>query len=333
MKRSLLFVVAVLACLSISADNFGYRRFNQRQPRQLNATVETTNVRKLAAAAAGANFTIDVTDVTATSATITVTPADPTLTYYFDLLTPDVFDTYSEEEIVADYKAEFDDLIDSYAAYGYTFTYADVLSEGIDSYTYSGNLDPNTEYVAFAVGIDPATFTATTAFDTVHFTTAQVVPSQNQLTLTANGNGINITTTNSDPYFFWIETLDEYLAWQEDYSEEALLNEIDEWIYTLQYYGIDPAEATLFGSMVVDFEEWWGEEPEYGQYIALAAPYEGAVNGQPAYVVFDYSENGITGIKNALATDAVKAKKVIRNGQLIIERNGVEYNAIGAQIK
>lgn len=336
MKKVLLFVVSVLSCAIVSADNVEFSQFNRTQPRKINSVVSTTNVRKLAATAQGENFSISVSGVSATSATVIVTPANAEQTYYFDIQTPELFDAYSEEQIAAAYKSMFDNYITAGAISGY----GDVLSVGQDGYIFN-NLTPNTEYVALAVGFDATTLAATTAFDTVHFTTAQIESSQNLLTLTIAGNGIiNVTTTNDDPYFFWIETVDEYLEYQEDYSDAALVDEIDVWVETLNYFGIDPSYALLSGngSAIIEtfYDTWYGEAPETGKYIALAAPYQGAVNGTPVYVIFDYSEansEGEMAIESVVGEDAAKATKVIRNGQLIIERNGVEYNAIGAQIR
>lgn len=336
MKKVLLFVVSVLSCAIVSADNVELSQFNRTQPRKINSVVSATNVRKLAAAAQDANFSISVSGVSATSATVIVTPANAEQTYYFDIQTPELFDAYSEEQIAAAYKSMFD----NYITAGVISGYGDVLSVGQDGYIFN-NLTPNTEYVALAVGLDATTLAATTAFDTVHFTTAQIESSQNLLTLTIAGNGIiNVTTTNDDPYFFWIETVDEYLEYQEDYSDAALVDEIDVWVETLNYFGIDPSSALLSGngSAIIEtfYDTWYGEAPETGKYIALAAPYQGAVNGTPVYVIFDYSEansEGEMAIESVVGEDAAKATKVIRNGQLVIERNGVEYNAIGAQIR
>lgn len=331
MKKVLLFVVSVLSCAIVSADNVELSQFNRTQPRKINSVVSTTNMRKLVAAAQGANFSISVSGVSATSATVVVTPANAEQTYYFDIQTPAVFDSYSEEQIAAAYKSMFD----NYITAGVISGYEDVLSVGQDGYIFN-NLTPNTEYVALAVGLDATTCAATTAFDTVHFTTAQMEPSQNVLTLTATGNGIiNVTATNDDPYFFWIETVDEYLEYQADYSDAALVDEIGVWVETLDYFGIDPTYALLTGSgnasIETFYDTWYGEVPETGKYIALAAPYQGAVNGVPAYVLFDYL--GETAIESVVDSDDVKATKILRNGQLVIERNGVEYNASGARIK
>ena len=45
---------------------------------------------------------------------------------------------------------------------------------------------------------------------------------------------------------------------------------------------------------------------------------------------FDESQEGI---ENATAAEAVKAVKVIRNGQVVIVRDGREFNVLGAELK
>ena len=92
-----------------------------------------------------AKFTIEVSDITATSATVKVTPVDANAYYYFDILEPaaiaagynvDSFALYLKEEV------EFAD--EKFPAY---------LSKGADEYAFSG-LMPETDYVVVAFQLD-----------------------------------------------------------------------------------------------------------------------------------------------------------------------------------
>lgn len=91
-------------------------------------------------------------------------------------------------------------------------------------------------------------------------------------------------------------------------------------------------DAKWFAADVIGFRNAEGlvlEAPALGTeatfYYVPAFDVAGAI--VPAtYVVYEEAEQGIENV------EAVKAVKVIRNGQLVIVREGVEYNALGAQL-
>ena len=112
-------------------------------------------------------FEVSVTNITATSATVSVVPSNND-TYYFDVIEKEYFDLYTDKkefatELVADVKAMYE---------GYGYTLADALSLGNDDVTYEGEsaLDPNTEYYAFAFGVS-SSGTITTEVTVKAFTT------------------------------------------------------------------------------------------------------------------------------------------------------------------
>ena len=110
-------------------------------------------------------FNVNVTDITATGATVVVTPSNYD-TYYFDVIEKEVYDMYTDKkEFAAEYIAEVKDF---YESYGYSL--ADALSSGNDSYSFDGFLDPNTAYYAFAFGVTTSG-AITTDITTVEFTT------------------------------------------------------------------------------------------------------------------------------------------------------------------
>ena len=95
-----------------------------------------------------ANFKIDVSSITETSAYMTVTAAS-NKTFYFDVFEKAILDSYATKE---DFAAEFTALlVETCEAYGVSFK--DVLSSGSDSYFFE-NLDPGTAYYAFAYHVD-----------------------------------------------------------------------------------------------------------------------------------------------------------------------------------
>ena len=63
----------------------------------------------------------------------------------------------------------------------------------------------------------------------------------------------------------------------------------------------------------------------------LAQKYGDVLNSYGRTIKVTLYPNGATGVDN-ITTD-VKATKVLRNGQLLIEKNGKIYNATGAEVK
>ena len=111
-------------------------------------------------------FKVNVTDITANGATVSVTPSNYD-TYYFDVIEKDIYDMYTDKkELAADYMAEIAEVCKDY---GYTI--ADVLSSGSDAYSFEGYLDANTAYYALAFGVSTSgaitTDVAATAFTTL----------------------------------------------------------------------------------------------------------------------------------------------------------------------
>lgn len=110
------------------------------------------------------NFAITVSDITSNSATVSVAPSNSD-TYYFDVVEKSVLDEYDHLAYAEALVAQLQSLL---ADYGYTLDM--VLSSGRDSYSYDGNLDPNTEYYAYAFGLS-ADGTITTDVAVKAFTT------------------------------------------------------------------------------------------------------------------------------------------------------------------
>lgn len=120
-------------------------------------------------------FKVEVSEVSATGAKVTITPTDTTIYYYFDVVT------------AAEVKAGFNG--DTLAAImkeaveygGYKFPY--YLSQNVDSWEFA--LLPETDYVAYAVQIDSA-YNAVGQWTTVNFTTGKLEIKE---TVNVTGNG------------------------------------------------------------------------------------------------------------------------------------------------
>lgn len=129
----------------------------------VSATIE-------AAPEAELTITIDVTDITANSATITCIPSDNSSTFYFDCMEKSVFDQYYTSD-----EAFSTTIIESMKSmatdYGISFEEAleQLLSTGPSTWIHE-SLVSSTEYVVYAFGID-MTGTVTSALYTKSFTT------------------------------------------------------------------------------------------------------------------------------------------------------------------
>ena len=135
-----------------------------------NVTAELT-VTQAYVAQAG-KVTIQVTDITASKATVTCTPDPLTgFTYYYDILPKEMLDILyptDEEKIVYIVQSLNEQLAD------YELTWADVITEGKDTYTVKG-LAPLTEYYAIAFGVD-ANGNVTSKLYKTEFTTKDLNP-------------------------------------------------------------------------------------------------------------------------------------------------------------
>ncbi len=117
-------------------------------------------------------FTIEVSAVADTTATITVTPSKDNVAYLWDIVSAETAaelnnNADSIAAYVLEYYAEYYDAMVDYfgeemlAQYGITSPYTmlevymGMIVSGVDTYDYEG-LSPNTEYVVFAVAIDSA---------------------------------------------------------------------------------------------------------------------------------------------------------------------------------
>lgn len=117
-------------------------------------------------------LSIDVTNITATTATVNVTSSDETSSYYFDLFDEEDYQGYGgTPEGIAEFVS---DLLAYYQAQYPSMTLPQILSQivsvGNDSYDFDG-LTPGTKYYTFAIGVDATTGATTTTAVVKEFTT------------------------------------------------------------------------------------------------------------------------------------------------------------------
>jgi hypothetical protein len=165
-----------------------------------------------------------------------------------------------------------------------------------------------------------------------------IAPSQNVITINYEASSRAIScaaSVDEDLYFFFIlpkETLDAMVS--SDYSQDSLSLVAGSLISFLSQNDL-LSNFLAKGDITVSVPEFlpiltqiMNYEVSAGDYVAFAAPISkyGDINGTIAYKEFhfDYPE----AIEDAKAEE--KAIKKFENGQLIIEKNGVKYNAQGA---
>ena len=146
---------------------------------------------------------IEVSNVTATGATVSVKPSNRKASYYFDIVKKEVLDNYKggEKTFLADYAAELKEMIDKVNGYGYE----GVLSSGKDSHTYElGSLEQTTDYYAFAFCMTADGKYDEEGLTKVEFTTFisdhafEIVVTKK----TEKGATVSVEPTNSDTYYF-----------------------------------------------------------------------------------------------------------------------------------
>ncbi len=194
-----------------------------------------------------AAFTISVSEVTAKTAHIEVTPAKETTgTYYWDVIdAADAAELTDDAKVAAYFKDYFDYVIEYYGYSGYELTYADLLldaADGVDSYDYEG-LDPNTDYVVIAISLDANIAAAGQAVRT-NFKTPEEkedpVPSDMTFDIAVNditfsSAAVQVTPSNTTATYFWNIFEAEEIAGMTDAELCAAIKQNIE--YTIEYYG------------------------------------------------------------------------------------------------
>lgn len=179
------------------------------------AGLSKTSATTLAEPQATDEFSIDVEDITKTTAYVTFTPKDETMTYY-----PFVVSEADRAKMIEQYgdirTADLEYI--KYNAESIDFDLNEYLSlvlasgkKGYDTRDLAqGNLTPGTKYYAYCFGMN-TDGTFTTAVYEKEFETEAITPSENQITCEvqktySDGCDVKVTTTNDDPYLVTTQT-------------------------------------------------------------------------------------------------------------------------------
>lgn len=236
-------------------------------------------------------FTIQLSNITSTSVKMEVTPSNNTDTYYFDVVETSVLSHYSSPKaFVADYISQLKALYEEHG-----LALGDVLSQGPDSWEYEeGQLEPNTDYYAFAFGVT-AEGVVTSEVTMESFKTLEPTPagpSDNVLSVsvtrvTANGALVNVTPSNNDTYYFDViekSAIDEFGS-----PLDFALDYIVKLKNTCEAYGYTLADALSSGSDEMSYDGFLSPNTEYYAF-AFGATADCAITTEVVTVPFKTSE-------------------------------------------
>ena len=272
------------------------------------------------------SFDINVSDISATSATVSVTPSNDN-TYLFDVIEKDVFNSYGSNaafmvDIVSLIKSDYK-------------TLADALSSGVDYYTYDGMLTPNTEYYAYAFSVTaegvitsdltlktfktPAATGGNTGGDDSGNTgggTSTNTFAISVTNITATDATVSVTPSNNDTYFFDViekSVLDQYT----DKKEFAAA--------IVAFYGEEgytPSQMVSTGSDYYEYEDWFEANTEYYAY-AFGLDSNGNITTEVTTKVFTTTASsggdngGNTGGGTSTNTFAVTVSDITSSGATV----------------
>lgn len=242
---------------------------------------------KYAPAHTNAEFavTCTATNITATGAHVEVSPADQTVTYYWDVFTEQIVYAAANGQLASEGINSIEDLV----LYGYEVGNE---STGDDSWDYT-TLSPSTTYLILAVQVDVTTGEAVgEAGGGDTFDTEEAPASENEISLEfdADESVINVTTTNEDQYFYVILSQEMYSEMASDYSEESLLGIAEGVISMFDQRGYTKYFVASGDTVIYPEEKyiWVDGLVDGNDYVAIAVPYVGTINGTPAYTTFTY---------------------------------------------
>lgn len=219
-------------------------------------------------------FSIKVSDISAVSAMVEVTPSDVTALYYFDKVEKSVYAaSNSDMEFMKGRINHLKAWCESQGA-----TPVSSISVGTDSYTYQNELTPDTDYYIFAFGVD-SRLNPVTKLALKGFHTEKAVASNNTFAISVDGGTITITPSNNDQYFWDVVPSDSYAGESDAYIMNDLISQRKG---TLSYYLVSGVDTYDYSGYLTAGES----------YTVYAFGYNGAPNTALTSYVFTYSGSG-----------------------------------------
>lgn len=365
MKKFFTLFAAALMVLSASAANLteakSVKMFKSDRfaPVAVRPLQHKAVVKHAPAVATDAAYTIVVDSITAGGAYVAVTPAS-TSPYYWDVIDKETYDAIIAGEFAEEGFADMCDYTNYYIAYMISYYYAlfgenltleDFLYDSADENTLS-SLVPNTEYVVYAISVDPETGDCGADLVTTTFTTLDgVIGDENDMQ-----EDVDVEYATADVESFEVDG-------EEGYAYVRIVKD-DEMFATLIYVeegAIDLAAGTypindtyepgtaqsgaISGNSV--YPTFWATVDAEGYlnlplFFCVDGSVEVSYDAAGELVLEVNATNtwgntlhltlnkAATAVENVEA--AAKATKKVKNGQLIIEKNGVKFNVLGAKL-
>lgn len=237
------------------------------------------------------NFKIEVSDITTTTALVSVTPKDLTNWYYFDIEYSSTVEEYGGVANYADTLLTY--LYEDYVEYGEEYAedygitslsaYVRAISSvGADSYEFEG-LWGETKFTVIAFMIDSLSLSISGKPEAFEFTTATVTPSSNTFKISVDGGFITVTPSNFDPYFF-------------DYVEKDVLTTYE---YTIEEYALEDVQYMASIGYLDYFISTGADSYDYSEYmedgvtyVAFAVGVDGGLTTKVESTEFVYTAGG-----------------------------------------
>lgn len=168
-------------------------------------------------------FGINVDDITPETAAIKIVPSDETRPYFFDCVTRKEYDAWGGDgNTIAQNLDYIVRAIEIFAIQGYDYSYDFFTKKGIYEKSLS-DLLPETEYVAFAFGLDDDG-TVISTLETEHFTTERYAPEPVDMTFVITPSSIKfngavvhfVPSDKKQPYFTDIMDYATYSGFDSD---------------------------------------------------------------------------------------------------------------------
>lgn len=170
------------------------------------------------------SFVIELGVPTAVSVNVTVTPADDEALYYYDVLPKEILNEHHSGDLAVYMKNMMAEAVKNFGSVEEAL--ARLADTGVQHYNFQ-KLTPDTEYWAFAAGLDAQgevnTEIVSTAFKTLALSTDEVAFSVEFDKVAYDGFDFTITPTDLDfPYYYCTRPAFAY----RDYTDQELLDAI-----------------------------------------------------------------------------------------------------------
>lgn len=228
------------------------------------------------------NFTIEVSEITASCANVQVASAEVGEYFYFDVVETEILSAFdSPIQLAESWVSDIFEMIDEYKEYGETYTFTDFLSRGEDQYFYTCMLSPETSYMVVAFCVDKEGNIGD-SLSLKEFSTREVKASSNTFSISVEDGIAKVDASNKQEYYlFEIYEADELSG----LSEQQIISRL---IYDAIDYGIDEFVMGC-GFDELDYSEYLISGT---RYVACCVGYDGGATTSLTRYEFTYASAG-----------------------------------------